>query len=295
MKSMTGYGHGECQREDYQIVVEIKSVNHRFLDIQVRLPREYNHLEMEMKKVLKNKLSRGRVECFITLTKESSSSKELMINWPVLDRLVQDLGDAEFHRYKKQPFSAERFLEGGILHPALIEVVEKNDATSDIEVDLLAVFKQALEALNGSRQTEGEGIQSFFYEYVNLINQEISMISKKTETIKQEHYDKLKQKMTSLMEDIPIDESRLLSEVAILIDKGDISEELDRLNVHLNSMAQLLKKEGPVGKELDFLIQEMNREVNTIGSKSTNLDVKSSVIQLKTLIEQIREQVQNIE
>lgn len=97
------------------------------------------------------------------------------------------------------------------------------------------------------------------------------------------------------MTDTPIDESRLLSEVAILVDKGDISEELDRLNVHLNSMAQLLKKEGPVGKELDFLIQEMNREVNTIGSKSTNLDVKSSVIQLKTLIEQIREQVQNIE
>ncbi|APB30476.1 YicC/YloC family endoribonuclease [Vagococcus teuberi] len=295
MKSMTGYGHGECQREDYQIVVEIKSVNHRFLDTQVRLPREYNHLEMEMKKVLKNQLSRGRVECFVTLTRESSSSQELTINWKVLDRLVKDLSEAEFHRYKEQPFSAERFLEGGILHPSLVEVVEKNDVINDIEVDLLAVFKQALEALNVSRQIEGEGLQSFFYEYIDLIKQEISRISRKIETIKQEYYDKLKQKMMDLMTDTPIDESRLLSEVAILVDKSDISEELDRLNVHLNSMAQLLRKEGPVGKELDFLIQEMNREVNTIGSKSTNLDVKSSVIQLKTLIEQIREQVQNIE
>lgn len=292
---MTGYGRGESQTDDYHVLVDIKSVNHRFLDTQIRLPREYNHLELEMKNEFKQVLSRGRVECFITLTKEQTSSQALNINWNVLDSLVEELSHAEFHRYQKQPFSAEKFLEGAVMHPVIVETVEKKEALDDIERDMLQAFKQALQALNKSRQKEGEGLRQFFLDYLESIKKEVSSISSQVERINQEHYDKLKKKLEELMSGAEIDESRLLTEVALIVDRGDVTEELDRLSVHLQSMNQLLEKEGPIGKEMDFLIQEMNREVNTIGSKSADLSIKSSVIQLKTLIEQIREQVQNIE
>lgn len=292
---MTGYGRGESQTDDYHVLVDIKSVNHRFLDTQIRLPREYNHLELEMKNEFKQVLSRGRVECFITLTKEQASSQVLNINWNVLDSLVEELSHAEFHRYQKQPFSAEKFLEGAVMHPVIVETVEKKEVLDDIERDMLQAFKQALQALNKSRQKEGEGLRQFFLDYLESIKKEVSSISSQVERINQEHYDKLKKKLEELMSGAEIDESRLLTEVALIVDRGDVTEELDRLSVHLQSMNQLIEKEGPIGKEMDFLIQEMNREVNTIGSKSADLSIKSSVIQLKTLIEQIREQVQNIE
>ena len=295
MKSMTGYGRGESQTDDYHVLVDIKSVNHRFLDTQIRLPREYNHLEIDMKNAFKQELSRGRVECFITLTKEQASSQTLKINWDILDSLVHELSEAEYQRYQKQPFSAEKFLEGAVMHPVIVETVEKKEALDDIERDMLKAFKQALQALNESRQKEGEGLRQFFLDYLESIKKEVSSISSQVERINQEHYDKLKKKLEELMSGAEIDESRLLTEVALIVDRGDVTEELDRLSVHLQSMNQLLEKEGPIGKEMDFLIQEMNREVNTIGSKSADLSIKSSVIQLKTLIEQIREQVQNIE
>ena len=284
MKSMTGYGHSEYLGEDYQITVDIKSVNHRFLDTQIRLPREYHQSESDIKKLLKEHLSRGRVECFVTVTKESVNTKGLKINWDMLDSLVKELGEAEYHRYKDYPFSAEKFLTGGLMHPDLVEIVETNDESNEIEKELLITFNQALIALNESRKKEGAGLNAFFKEYSELLKKECQMIVTKADVIKQE-----------LIDESLIDESRLLSEVAVLVDKGDVTEELDRLSVHIQSMDALIDKKGPIGKEMDFLIQEMNREVNTIGSKSADLQVKSSVIQLKTLIEQIREQVQNIE
>lgn len=295
MKSMTGYGRGESQTDDYHVLVDIKSVNHRFLDTQIRLPREYNHLEIDMKNAFKQELSRGRVECFITLTKEQASSQTLKINWDILDSLVHELSEAEYQRYQKQPFSAEKFLEGAVMHPVIVETIEKKEALDDIEKDMLIAFHQALQALNASREKEGEGLREFFLEYLESIKREIGNISSQVESITQEHYGKLKKKLEELMEGTQVDESRLLTEVAIIVDRGDVTEELDRLSVHINSMKQLIEKKGPIGKEMDFLIQEMNREVNTIGSKSMDLVIKSSVIQLKTLIEQIREQVQNIE
>lgn len=292
---MTGYGHSEYLGEDYQITVDIKSVNHRFLDTQIRLPREYHQSESDIKKLLKEHLSRGRVECFVTVTKESINTKGLKINWDMLDSLVKELGEAEYHRYKDYPFSAEKFLTGGLMHPDLVEIVETTDESNEIKKELLITFNQALIALNESRKKEGAGLNAFFKEYSELLKKECQMIVTKADVIKQEHYHKLKQKMTELIDESLIDESRLLSEVAVLVDKGDVTEELDRLSVHIQSMDALIDKKGPIGKEMDFLIQEMNREVNTIGSKSADLQVKSSVIQLKTLIEQIREQVQNIE
>ena len=295
MNSMTGYGRGECQTDDYHILVDIKSVNHRFLDAQIRLPRECNHLEIDMKNALKKELSRGRVECFITLTRQQGTSQALKINWEVLDELVSQVNEAGKHRYKDKLFSAECFLEGAVMHPIIVETIEKSTEETTIEADVLHAFHQALTSLNQSRSQEGEGLKHFFLEYLETIQTEVNKVSQRVDVVKQEHYDKLKQKLEELMLDIPIDESRLLTEVAMLVDRGDVTEEIDRLSVHLTTMKQLVDKQGPIGKEMDFLIQEMNREVNTIGSKSSDLTIKSSVIQLKTLIEQIREQVQNIE
>lgn len=294
MKSMTGYGKSHCLKDDYQIVVEIKSVNHRYLDTQIRMPREFNALEMPMKNCAKKYLTRGRVECFVTVQKEANAYQSMTINWNLLDQLVEDLNEAKTTRYQGRKFSPSKILTGAIMHPDIFEVTDKKEVDETFEEDLLKTFEEALQALDDSRLAEGTEIKKYFDTYQRDIEIAMEKIKEQSEKIESEYQEKLEKKVTELIGD-KVEESRLLTEVALLIEKGDINEELDRLAIHLNKLSQLLKKETPVGKEMDFLIQEMNREVNTIGSKSTAIEIKEQVVFLKTIIEKIREQVQNIE
>ncbi len=294
MKSMTGYGKSSCLKENYQIVVEIKSVNHRFLDTQIRMPREFNSLEIPMKNQAKKQLNRGRVECFVTIQKEANAYQSMTINWNLMDQLVEELNDAKEKRYKDKKFSPSKIMTGVIMHPDLFEVTEKNETDDFLEKDVLETFEAAIKELDDSRLTEGTEIKKYFEMYQLEINEAIQKIKEQSKAIEKDHQDKLEKKITELIGE-KIEENRLLTEVALLIERGDINEELDRLVIHVGKLTQLLEKEGSVGKEMDFLIQEMNREVNTIGSKSNTIEIKEQVVFLKTVVEKIREQVQNIE
>ncbi|HCM89612.1 MULTISPECIES: YicC/YloC family endoribonuclease [Vagococcus] len=294
MKSMTGFGKSNCTKENYQIVIEIKSVNHRYLDTQIRMPREFNSLEMKMKKIVKEHLVRGRVDCFVTVKKEADAYQTMAIKWGLLDQVMNDLNEAKKERYKDQKFSTTKIMTGAIMHPALFEVVDKEESDEALEADVLATFEEAVKKLNISRTEEGSGIQTYFETYQKDITKTIDKIKEQSELIEKEHQEKLTKKLKELIGE-SVDETRILTEVALLIERGDINEELDRLAVHVSKLAKLLEQESEIGKEMDFLIQEMNREVNTIGSKSTTVTIKEHVVFLKTVIEKVREQVQNIE
>ncbi|MEG0286373.1 MAG: YicC/YloC family endoribonuclease [Vagococcus sp.] len=294
MKSMTGYGKSTCLRDNYQIVVEIKSVNHRFLDTVIRMPRDFNALEMKLKNCVKTYLTRGRVECFVTVKKEADAYQQIDIKWGLLDQLVKELNDAKDSRYSEFSFSPSDILTGAVNHPSLFEVSESEMTDSELEKDLLTTFEEAVINLNESRLEEGSKIKELFVTYIGDIESAVQQISLQSEVFEKEHHEKLEKKVMDLVGEA-VDETRILTEVALLIERGDIHEELDRLGIHLAKMVTLLAKEDGVGKEMDFLIQEMNREVNTIGSKSASISIKEQVVLLKTIIEKIREQVQNVE
>lgn len=294
MKSMTGYGKALHHGDAYDIVIELKAVNHRFLDIALRLPKEFNALERPLKKQVKEKIGRGRVECFITVSKETGAGGQVRINWPLLDQLVEELTQAEKTRYLGTSFSAQGILTSALLQENLFEVREEELPAEALTEDLQAVFAEALTLFDTSRLVEGTEIKEVLAQYLGSAKQAVKEIRLEQENYEADYQNKLFDKVQALVSG-PIHEERLYTEVALLLEKGDVSEELERLFIHLNQTTTLLEKTGPVGKEIDFLIQEMNRETNTIGSKTTLVGVKEKVILLKTLIEKMREQIQNIE
>lgn len=294
MKSMTGFGKATYFHEPYQIDFEVKSVNHRFLDTQIRLPREYNVMEMPLRQLIKGEISRGRIETSIYVTKSSGASKELRINWPLLDSLIKQLTEAEESRYLDLSFDTQSIVNGLVNHEDFFEIVENQAEDPDLESYFLAGMTAALIKLNQSRETEGQDIASLLTNYLTDFKAELALVVSSAELYEADYQQKLTAKVTDLLGE-SVDESRLLTEVTLLIERGDIHEELDRLDIHIKKLQGLLLVKTPIGREMDFLIQEMNREVNTIGSKSAPITIKESVVQMKTILEKIREQVQNVE
>ncbi|MBE9387695.1 YicC/YloC family endoribonuclease [Vagococcus salmoninarum] len=294
MKSMTGFGKATYFHEPYQIDFEVKSVNHRFLDTQIRLPREYNVMEMPLRQLIKCEISRGRIETSIYVTKSSGASKELRINWLLLDSLIKQLTEAEESRYLDLSFDTQSIVNGLVNHDDFFEIVENQEEDPDLESYFLAGMTAALIKLNQSRETEGQDIASLLTNYLTDFKAELALVVSSAELYEADYQQKLTAKVTDLLGE-SVDESRLLTEVTLLIERGDIHEELDRLDIHIKKLQGLLLVKTPIGREMDFLIQEMNREVNTIGSKSAPITIKESVVQMKTILEKIREQVQNVE
>ncbi|MGX7012843.1 YicC/YloC family endoribonuclease [Vagococcus silagei] len=294
MKSMTGYGKAVANHHQYDIAVEMKSVNHRFLDIALRMPRELNSLELALKKQIKEVLVRGRVDCFVTINKEEADSQVLKINWSLLDQLVEQLTEAEKTRYKGQAFSAKKILNSAILQDTLFEIVEDEIAVDELAEDLKVTFQEALLALDASRLAEGESVQNVLTNYINEAIVHLKAIEADQKETEQEFQTKLFEKVTQVLGD-SVHEERIFTEIALLLEKGDISEETDRLGIHFEKGLELVQSTEPIGKNMDFLIQEMNREVNTIGSKTSLISIKEHVLALKSIIEKMREQIQNIE
>lgn len=293
MKSMTGFGKHTLTNADYHIDVEVKSVNHRFLDMQIRMSREYNSFEMALRQVVKEQLSRGRIEIGVFVTNERADTKQLALNWQLMDSLMAQLKEAE-SRYDSPLFKAESIVTGLINHDDFFEIVENKEQDEQLETYLVSVLQEALNNLNGSRLREGQQIKEVLQQYLRDFQGYVHQIQELSALVEEDYQVKLTAKVQELVGET-VDEARLLTEVALLIERGDIHEELDRLTIHIQKMADLLVVEHSIGRELDFLIQEMNREVNTIGSKSAPIAIKEAVVQMKTILEKIREQVQNIE
>ena len=294
MKSMTGFGKGNGETADYQIEIEIKSVNQRFMDLQLRMPKQLNDLEALIRQEVKKVLQRGRVELYLTLNEKNAAHKEVIVQWDLLVPFLKQVEEEAAQRLDIKELSKKNLLEKLIVHEAFLDIREKQQEDTQLEQGVLDALSQALTAIDQSREIEGQGIYQVLKENQQQLLGKIMELQTFIAVYEADHRQRFEKKLTEYLGE-QVDQERLLTEMAIVLERGDIHEELDRMMIHLDSMTTLLEAKSPIGRELDFLIQEMNREVNTIGSKSSPIEIKNSVVQMKTIIEKIREQVQNIE
>ena len=290
IKSMTGYGKSNMSKNLREYQVEIKSVNHRYLDVSIKMPRSLSYLEEEIKKAVSAKLTRGKVDVFITFNNNSLEGRDIKINTEIARMYIKELRDL-----------AES--EGIVADIPVTEIsklpdvltIQNNQDDETIKNEILEVTNKAIENLVEMRKVEGEKIAQDLLERIQDIEGKVRKISSLSTGLIEDYVVKLNTRIKELLQDQEIDEVRLAQEVVIYADKCSIEEEVTRLNSHIYQFGELLHSNEAVGKKLDFMIQEMNRETNTIGSKANNLEITNEVINMKTQLENIREQVQNIE
>ena len=292
LKSMTGYGKGERSNNDFKIKAELKSVNHRYLDITVKLPRYLIYLEESIKKLVKERLGRGKVDVFINLDFESLSSLEVKVDIPLAMSFKQALSDL-----KEQLQLDDSIRLGNILSiPDVIRTEKRDLDEASVWETLKGALESALDQISSMREAEGLQLKLDMLAKLNVIEGIVEEVRSRSPRVVEEYKKKLNDRVQSLLEDPSvIDQDRLALEVAIYADKSSIDEELTRMNSHIGQFRAIVDEEGAVGRKLDFLIQEFNREVNTMGSKSGDSIIVNKVVELKSEIEKIREQVQNIE
>ncbi|WP_455058681.1 YicC/YloC family endoribonuclease [Parvimonas micra] len=293
LKSMTGYGRSEFVDENYDLSFEMKAVNHKFLDIQVKLPYFLNFCEEDIKKVVRKKLSRGRVDIFIRgKQKFSENNSALDVNY--------ELASAYFEAYKSISTKL------GIDTPVGIGHIVRNDnvvevKTSEIDEEylknnVLESVEKAVDELVSMRIVEGENLNKDLLDNLSAFENNLENIIERKEDVLNNQIDRLKSKLNEFCGELSESEvNRLNLEVIFYTDKLDISEEITRLNSHIQNFKKFLNLESQVGKKIEFLLQEMNREINTIASKSNNYAISTYVIEMKVIIEKLREQIQNVE
>lgn len=291
MRSMTGYGIGKSTSDILNIKVEVKSVNNRYCDINIRLPKNLLFLEDKIRKTIKNSVSRGKVDVFINLEYINSTNTNIDID--------SSLAKEYYKALKK--LKDELDIKGEI---SLRDIYSMNgviiNRSKDEDIDFYYILiKEALdEALNNfisMRETEGENIKLVFNESLEVISSILAKIKERATISLEKNIEKLKSNIANNIDKDLLDLPRLTTEIAIMCDKLSIDEETTRVGLHLEQFNDIINSQGAIGRKLDFLIQELNREVNTIGSKSTDIEILNSVINLKSEIEKLREQVQNIE
>jgi len=291
MKSMTGYGRGEAQGSDYSVLVEMRSVNHRYLEVSLRLPRQLNMLEETLKKQVQNKLSRGKVDVFLTLDKSGGKNIDLTLDKELAIAYHNSL--VQLSEITGLPQNAQ--VADIAVFPGVLNQETVKDDAEEIAALAVTALTEALSQLVKMREREGHSLEEDICIYLKQIEDMSANIAKLAPELLFEQQQKLRRRVEELLEDVTVDEARLANEVAFLVDRTDISEELTRLASHCRQFAEAFLLSEAVGRRLDFLTQEMNREVNTIGSKSNALVVSNQVIEIKSALEKIREQVQNIE
>ncbi len=294
LKSMTGFGRGVAENQRYTVEVEIKSVNHRFLDIQLRSPKQVNAYEQELRKIIKERLPRGRVDVFVTVKEVSDAGKEVAIHWDLVDQLVESLQKEGQARYGVVDLELKVILEQIVTLPDFVEITEAKDDDESLGELLIAAVTTAAEQNAANRAQEGQALAAVMVENREQIATALARLQSFVALYQGEFKERFEKKLQDYLQET-VDQERLLTELAIQLERGDIQEEIDRLAIHLQNFDRLLAKDEPVGRELDFLIQECNREINTIGSKSSAIEIKELVVLMKTTVEKIREQVQNVE
>ena len=294
MKSMTGYGQAVQTNDAYELTIELKSVNNRFLDLQIRMPKELNPFESLIRKIAKEKIQRGRVDVFINLTPLKSGNKQISVDWPLLQQLVTELQNGGKEHFGIVDFPVEQVLVKAMEQSDFVTLIDQPTEEDTLEELVQAVANEAFTQLAASRESEGAGIQKVLIDYGSKVQALVVELNGFVDEYEADFQQRYQAKLEEYLGNT-VDQDRLLTELAILLERGDIHEELDRLSIHIEKLAKLLQATEPVGGELDFLLQEMNREVNTIGSKSSPIQIKDIVVQLKTILEKIREQIQNVE
>ena len=290
IKSMTGYGRANVSKNEREYQIEIKSVNHRYLDISVKMPRQLSYLEEVIKKEISSKVKRGKIDVFVTFENNSLEGKEIKINTELAKAYIDELKNLA----EKENILADIQVTEISKYPDVLNIQNSQDDET-IKEEVIETIKSATENLVQMREIEGTKISEDLTERLDKIQLKINEISKLSTGLIEEYVVKLEERIKEILKNQEIDKSRLAQEVVIYADKCSIEEEVTRLNSHISQFKTLLNSNEAIGKKLDFIVQEMNRETNTIGSKANKLEITNGVIDIKTEIENIREQVQNIE
>ncbi|MDQ0270296.1 uncharacterized protein (TIGR00255 family) [Cytobacillus purgationiresistens] len=287
--SMTGYGQGKKENKYFSITIEVKTVNHRFTEYFLRMPKQFLKLEDQIKKKLGQYIKRGRIEVYATIEGRGMNRRKVSIDWELLEEYYQSITQVK----KKYQLNSEPAIQD-FLRDDLISIIEVEEGSEEIDQIILSAVAEAAEKLKNMRLDEGLELEKDLRHQLDLLGSCTKRLYELADAVVNQYEDRLKKRMQEYSSGM-IDESRIITEVAIFADKADINEELTRLTSHRNQFAKALDLQEPVGRKLDFMIQEMNREVNTIGSKANNSTIASEVVEMKGLLEKMKEQVQNIE
>ena len=291
IKSMTGFGRCEIEEHNRKVTVEMKSVNHRYLDTNIKMPKKLNFFETSIRNLLKNYIQRGKIDIFISYEDFSENNICIKYNKEVAREYMNYLNQMA------QDFSLENDIRISALsrYPEVFSMEEQTQDEEEIWKTLEKAIKGAAEGFVETRIVEGEHLKEDLVGKLNTMLEHVDFISDKAPIIIAEYKNKLEEKVKELLGDTKVDENRLLTEVTIFADKVCVDEEIVRLKSHIETTRNTLIEGGSIGRKLDFIAQEMNREANTILSKASDLEISNRAIELKTEIEKVREQIQNIE
>ncbi|WP_349410769.1 YicC/YloC family endoribonuclease [Pseudalkalibacillus sp. SCS-8] len=292
MKSMTGFGRAVIEDEHYSITTEIRSVNHRFSEIQIRLPRQLSIIEDKIKRCIQEYIIRGKVDVWISIDGERGIERELSVDWTLLDQYV------EAHRQLNERLQADEELryQQLLTYPNIVTITEREQVTDRFADQVLESVELASSKLIAMREDEGKHLKEDLLTRLQDVENILEEIRVLAPEVQIGYRDRLYKRIKDFTDGkLDLDDTRVLTEVAIFADKCNIDEELTRLDSHVSHFRDILEESGSIGRKMDFLVQEMNRESNTIGSKANDYSISKYVVQLKSEIEKLKEQVQNIE
>lgn len=290
MKSMTGFGRASLESNGKNYIIEIKTVNNKYSDITVKSPKRLSFMEDKIRKQIANRITRGKVEVSVSFFDFSNKSKNVVLNKEIAKEYIKQLREIADENNLSENISVVEIAK-------LPDILNSIDSDNDEEIasEALQCLNMALDSLIEMRKTEGENIKQDLLVRIERVQNLVDKIAENSKGIVEEYVSKLEKRVKEILKTDVVDENRIAQEAVIYADKTSIEEELTRLNSHIVQFKELVNSDGPVGKKLDFMIQEMNRETNTIGSKAGSEEITKAVIDLKVELEDIREQIQNIE
>ena len=291
VKSMTGFGRAVKELDGYVIAVELKSVNHRYFEFSSRCPRQYGFIEDKLKSFINSRVSRGKVECFVSIDALNTESADVAVNNTLASAYVKALKEISSTYDLKEDFGASTVAR----FPDVLVVKKAEEDEEKIWNMVKFVAEDAVDKFVEMRSIEGKKMYDDVYSRSQFILDTVSFIEERSPETVQEYNDKLVERVHELLGDVTLDEGRILQEVAIYADKVAVAEETVRLRSHIDQLRKFLDSDEAVGRKMDFLVQEINRETNTIGSKCNDVAIARKVVDIKAEIEKIREQIQNIE
>ena len=288
---MTGFGRAEIERGKMRVAAEVRTLNQRFFELKLNVPRGWGEHEAEIRKLVQGVIARGRVELFVRFTQLAPATTTLRVNERLASVYVRELGRLG----SRLGLSGKPGIEVLLHRPEIFQVGEEEaDLTPGVQLAMAAISR-ALKALEIERKREGKALRADFVSRINTIGEAIPKIEKMAEESRREIVSNFQRRLRDLMTDLAVNEKRLFEEASDAAQRADISEEVTRLRAHLHGMRELVDREGPIGKQIEFLLQEVNREINTMGAKSQSAALSRVTVGLKGEVEKMREQVQNVE
>lgn len=289
--SMTGFGRGRFVNEERSIAIEIKAVNHRFLDMTVKTPRTLSFVEDKIKAVVQDKIQRGKVDIFVTYTQYQKPGSKVNVDEKLAKEYAEALKKISTALNLSDDVSATKIAS----FPEVLSVYEDDMDEELVWSQVKEALSQALDNFTNMRAVEGENLKNNLLGMAQNIENSMETVKEQAPKVPFEYKAKLEQRIANILQSDAVDPTRLAQEVAFFADKCSIDEEITRMGSHIGQMRDILNGGGPVGRKLDFLVQEMNREANTMGSKANNIILTNTVLEMKSEIEKIREQIQNLE